>query len=596
MKKSNLTLRALTLALTLIFSATLTIPALALTDDEIWSGMQGKCDTLHTAFQNACNSGHHIEVGRGHHADWADKELSMADELGLVPSVVSDYFQEPITRQDFCTLAVNTLSVATGYPVNTIRLSGSGSFSDCSNEDVKACASLGIVSGYPDGSFKPQNSISRQEAAKILDGMAATLGYNYGTSAGGFYDTNGLWGESHIRSVAAMKNPYNGSVVMGGTGAGYFSPHQSYDRQQAVITMYRLCGTLVSQHHDRKNASQAQVTPGTYISDKGSGEYNPTITLKSDGTFTMKVNLFEGMGNVSGTWQNHNGMLDCRITSRDFSGVSGDTVTAFNLYVSAGSLSYAGEALGMTQWGDSFLLSGSSQQPTQPTGALQTGTYYSNLGLGSSEPRIEIKSGNAFTMTANLYEGFGTLTGTYTLSGSTATFTVNARNFSGVTGDDVNSFTATVSGSSLIYHGSWIGITSDGDVFTLGSGSQPSGGTQQGGDHGGSSALVPTGVYVCDQGAGSYNPKIQLNSNGTFVFTVNLWEGSGTVSGTYSLDTSYAYSLFIDFVITSRSFWGFAGDDVEDFFVSYENGAFKYCGDSIGTTEYGHMFYFTSAN
>ncbi|MCC2175978.1 S-layer homology domain-containing protein [Agathobaculum butyriciproducens] len=43
----------------------------------------------------------------------------------------------------------------------------SAAFSDCENESVCLAAALGIVTGYDDGTFRPYQSITRQEAALI---------------------------------------------------------------------------------------------------------------------------------------------------------------------------------------------------------------------------------------------------------------------------------------------------------------------------------------------------------------------------------------------------------------------------------------------
>ena len=40
--------------------------------------------------------------------------------------------------------------------------------SDYAAEAVKRMYALGIINGYEDGSFRPKNSITRAEAAKIL--------------------------------------------------------------------------------------------------------------------------------------------------------------------------------------------------------------------------------------------------------------------------------------------------------------------------------------------------------------------------------------------------------------------------------------------
>ena len=68
-----------------------------------------------------------------------------------------------ITRVDFCRLAVKLYQKVqpndSAAPAVT--------FSDCENESVCLAAALGIVTGYDDGTFRPYQSITRQEAALI---------------------------------------------------------------------------------------------------------------------------------------------------------------------------------------------------------------------------------------------------------------------------------------------------------------------------------------------------------------------------------------------------------------------------------------------
>ena len=62
---------------------------------------------------------------------------------------------------------------------------GSSSFSDMaghwSDKFVAYAVSLGIINGYPDGTFKPNNTVSYDEAAKML---VASLGYNEASLVG----------------------------------------------------------------------------------------------------------------------------------------------------------------------------------------------------------------------------------------------------------------------------------------------------------------------------------------------------------------------------------------------------------------------------
>lgn len=69
-----------------------------------------------------------------------------------------------ITRVDFCRLAVKLYKKV--QP--NASAAPAAAFSDCENESVCLAAALGIVTGYDDGTFRPYQSITRQEAALIL--------------------------------------------------------------------------------------------------------------------------------------------------------------------------------------------------------------------------------------------------------------------------------------------------------------------------------------------------------------------------------------------------------------------------------------------
>lgn len=56
------------------------------------------------------------------------------------------------------------------------------------------------------------------------------------------------------------------------------------------------------------------------------------IELKEDLTFKMQVNLYEGFGDILGTYEEDgNGNLSLEVTEKNFSGFAGDTLESFKL-------------------------------------------------------------------------------------------------------------------------------------------------------------------------------------------------------------------------------------------------------------------------
>ena len=87
---------------------------------------------------------------------WATVTLAKAAELGLCPAAQDG--TASISRLDFCKTAAKLFA-----------LTGAGkAFSDCSDADVLALVAAGVIDGYPDGTFKPANTLTRAEISKII--------------------------------------------------------------------------------------------------------------------------------------------------------------------------------------------------------------------------------------------------------------------------------------------------------------------------------------------------------------------------------------------------------------------------------------------
>lgn len=94
-------------------------------------------------------------------SSWAKAELEAAREHDI--SLSFYYPRLNITRVDFCRLAVKLYQKV--QP--NASAAPAAAFSDCENGSVCLAAALGIVTGYDDGTFRPYQSITRQEAALI---------------------------------------------------------------------------------------------------------------------------------------------------------------------------------------------------------------------------------------------------------------------------------------------------------------------------------------------------------------------------------------------------------------------------------------------
>ena len=88
--------------------------------------------------------------------DWEDVTMGKAIELGLCDEAQDGAAE--ISRLDFCKLAAKLFEV-TGT---------AEAFPDCDDPDVLALVDIGVINGFPDGTFRPDETLTRAQISKIL--------------------------------------------------------------------------------------------------------------------------------------------------------------------------------------------------------------------------------------------------------------------------------------------------------------------------------------------------------------------------------------------------------------------------------------------
>ena len=126
------------------------------------------------------------EAGSGTFADtvghWAEKQISITKQYGIFAGYSDNLFypEKNITREEFAVVCDKVL-----YSPDTVNFSQkiysdvSPETNPWSNKSIVLLSTNNIISGYPDGSFKPGNTISRAEAVRIISSM---LNYTGGFS------------------------------------------------------------------------------------------------------------------------------------------------------------------------------------------------------------------------------------------------------------------------------------------------------------------------------------------------------------------------------------------------------------------------------
>lgn len=173
---------------------------------------------------------------KGEASAWAKETIEKAIEIGIIPEELQSQYIKKIKRDEFCQLAVNMYTAVTGMEYTTDK----SYFRDTDAEYINAAYELHIVNGVGNDMFAPNKSITRQEAAVMLNNIAKLLNIEGTEKIDKFTDEGDFadWAKDAIYSVAAMKS--EDTYVMAGTGEGKFSPYDFYTREQAIATMWRL--------------------------------------------------------------------------------------------------------------------------------------------------------------------------------------------------------------------------------------------------------------------------------------------------------------------------------------------------------------------
>lgn len=130
---------------------------------------------------------------------WAYDSITTLVSNGVFGGFSDGSFKpdKPMTRAEFCAVIARILDE---------KGEGSAAFNDTANHwaknDINALYSKNIVGGYPDGSFKPNNFISRAEAVVAINRITGNNTTNKSSSL--FYDVSeSHWAYNDIMSAAS---------------------------------------------------------------------------------------------------------------------------------------------------------------------------------------------------------------------------------------------------------------------------------------------------------------------------------------------------------------------------------------------------------
>lgn len=165
-------------------------------------------------------------------SSWAKEEINKAVADGLIEESKFANYQENITREQFCELAVTAYEKLT----DEVAVPAEDPFEDTDNQEVLKAYVLGIVNGVSETEFAPEKSITRQEICVMLRRTVLAAGVyraNLNEDAT-FSDSAEIadWANEAVQYMYSFK-------ILNGVGDNYINPMGNTTCEQAVLLVVR---------------------------------------------------------------------------------------------------------------------------------------------------------------------------------------------------------------------------------------------------------------------------------------------------------------------------------------------------------------------
>ncbi|MEI8216299.1 MAG: S-layer homology domain-containing protein [Eubacteriales bacterium] len=160
---------------------------------------------------------------------WAKNQIQAWVDKGIVSCFPDGTFkpEQAITRAEFMTLVNKAFGYTAEVPI---------SFADVKDDTwyasvVRKAMAAGYISGYADNTIKPENTISREEAATMMMKIAKLQANVDGVSMMGDFGSM-TWSSGSVGAVATAS-------MMKGYSDGNFKPMALLSRAEAVVALDR---------------------------------------------------------------------------------------------------------------------------------------------------------------------------------------------------------------------------------------------------------------------------------------------------------------------------------------------------------------------
>jgi len=168
---------------------------------------------------------------------WAENAIRQAMGSGIVDGYPDGTFKpnRTVTRAEFAVMLMNALKPSAEG--TDLKFADAATIPSWARQAVAQAVQAGIVNGYDDGSFRPDAEIARSEMAAMIAKALQLTGDPKASS--GFADDRSI--PSWARGAAAALKEFG---IMGGSGANLFNGSSKTTRAEAVTVLLRMLAQM----------------------------------------------------------------------------------------------------------------------------------------------------------------------------------------------------------------------------------------------------------------------------------------------------------------------------------------------------------------
>ncbi len=202
------------------------------------------------------------------YSEWAKDSIEKAISLDIISENNSIDYTKAITREKFCELVFDycfknyfknytTEEISSYYETNNHF---SHHFSDTDNYKILILSGIGIIQGKSDTEFAPDDTLTREEAATILNRVIYKMYPIFHTDLFFEFDDSSQISDWAMDSVQIMCN----LGIMNGVGDNNFAPQDTYTTEQAIATIMRLDAAINTPEEELEPSEITVSAPETF--------------------------------------------------------------------------------------------------------------------------------------------------------------------------------------------------------------------------------------------------------------------------------------------------------------------------------------------